>query len=535
MKWNPITTTARGIFAAMVLGLAAMVLPHRPRAAGVTLITHGLNGNADGWVTGMATNIQNYLKFPGTNFTCYEMSFSNFNSAYYLTAARVAGSQPFSSASGEIVVKLDWRQLADGNSYDTYQVASAVVPALLSTNFIPELGGHALVEVPLHLVGHSRGGSLACEVSRLLGTNGVWVDHLTTLDPHPLNDPAFPLDGFLYSAVDAPANTYESVLFHDNYWQDAAFGVTGLPVTGAYVRKLTAFSGGYSGLGHQHSDVHLWYHGTIDWRVPTSDTEASLTSSERGSWWGSYEKAGTNAGFNYSLIGGADRTSPDQPLGLGTGAVREGFNQWWDLGAGTSNNRLALPANNGNWPNLIKFNRATTNVVEQGQSTPLKFYYQWAKPGTSLAVIGLYLDDDFNPLNTNQTLLCEIPVPGNGASSISFATTNILLAATNALPGTHAIFARITGGGQSRVLYAPELVQIVPVQLPPTLAITQLSPGQFRVVASGSPGQTLVLEHSTDLAAWLPLATNVLSGSQWSYTNNATATPAPHYFRAVRP
>jgi hypothetical protein len=374
-----------------------------------------------------------------------------------------------------------------------------------------------------------------CELSRQLGTNGVWVDHLTTLDPHPLNDPAFPLDRFLYSAVDAPAKSYENVLFHDNYWQNAAFGVTGLPVAGAYVRKLTSFTGGYSGTASEHSDVHLWYHGTLDGRVPTSDTEANLTSSERASWWGSYENDGTNGGFNYSLLGGADRTSPDQPLGFGTGAIRDGFNQWWDLGAGVANNRTALTANNGSWPNMIKFNRTTTNAVEQGQSTPLTFAYQWARSDTSTAKVGIYLDVDFNPLNTNQTLLCEISVPGNGASSVSFATTNVLLAASNAAHGLHAFFARITGAGQSRYLYAPELVQIVAIQPPPTLGITQLSHSQFQIVLTGSPGETLVLENSTDLSNWQPLATNKLAGSQWVYTNSTSATPAPQFFRAVRP
>jgi hypothetical protein len=95
----------------------------------------------DGWITGMATNVPNYRRFPGTNFTCYQVAFSNFNNAYYLTAARVAGNAPTNSDTGEIIVKLDWRQLADGNSYNTYQVAAAVLPALLSTNFISELGG----------------------------------------------------------------------------------------------------------------------------------------------------------------------------------------------------------------------------------------------------------------------------------------------------------------------------------------------------------------------------------------------------------
>jgi len=512
-----------------------VVCPGKADGAGVTIITHGLNGNVDGWITGMATNIPNYFRFPGTNLTCYEMAFVSGGGGYLLTAARVAGTQPFEPSSGEIVVKLDWRLLADGSSYNTYQVAAAVVPALLSTNFIPELGGHALAEFPLHLIGHSRGGSLVCELSRLLGTNGVWLDHLSTLDPHPLNDPAFPLDVFVGSAVDAPARTYENVLFHDEYWQDAAFGVAGLPVAGAFVRKLTAFSGGYSGLGHQHSDVHLWYHGSLDWRVPTSDTEVSLTSSERATWWASYEQAGMNAGFNYSLIGGADRTSTDMPLGFGTSAIRDGFNQWWDLGAGVANNRSALPANNGGWPNIIQFNRTTTNAVEQGQSTPLEFNYQWARPNTSLATVSIYLDADRNPLNTNQILLCEIPVPGNGASSVSFTTTNVLLASSNAAPGLHAFFARITGGGRSRFLYAPELVQIVGIQLPPALAISQLNASEFRIVLNGSPGQTVVLEDSANLSTWRPLATNTLTGSQWVYTNAPPATADQRFYRAFRP
>src|SRR5581483_5357516 len=164
---------------------------------------------------------------------------------YNLGAERIGGAPPSITDSGEIIIALDWGPLADGNSYNTYQVASAVVPALLSTNFIPELNGHALVEMPLHLVGHSRGGSLMCEISRQLGTNGLWIDQLTTLDPHPLNNDGFTLDSFLYSAVDAPAHTYENVLFHDNYWQDLALFVYGEPVSGAYVRQLSDLDGGY--------------------------------------------------------------------------------------------------------------------------------------------------------------------------------------------------------------------------------------------------------------------------------------------------
>jgi hypothetical protein len=331
-------------------------------AAGVTIITHGLNGDVDGWVTGMATNLPSHPGFRGTNFSCYNMAFVPAGGGgFTLGATRVAGGAPTNSESGAVILKLDWSDLAGGNSYNTFQVAGAVLPALLSTNFIPELGGHALAEFPLHFIGHSRGGSLLCEVSRLLGTNGVWVDHLTTLDPHPLNDPEFPLDRFAYSAVDAPANTYVNVLFHDNYWQELNSLVRGKAVAGAYVRKLTNLDGATSS---PHSDVHLWYHGTINTNTPTSDTEATLQAAQRTNWWWAYESQGARAGFIYSRIGGADRTSMDQPAGQGFPMIRDGYNQWWDLGAGVANNRTALPANNGAWPNLVRFNRTTTNRVE---------------------------------------------------------------------------------------------------------------------------------------------------------------------------
>ena len=516
----------------LLLMASLVVAPHRVDAAGVTIITHGYAGNVNGWVTGMADQIANYDAFPGTNFTTYKVEVTRSGGNYLFTTTRVGGGSPVVTDSGEIIIKLDWSTLAGGFAPDsTYDVGRATALALMQTNMISELGGRAVGEFPLHLIGHSRGGSLICEISRHLGTNGVWVDHLTTLDPHPLNN-----DGFsdIPITVDAPARTYQNVLFHDNYWRNldgSLFVPNGEPVFGAYQRNLGTLPGGYSS---PHSDVHLWYHATIDWRTNASDTEASITSAEKTSWWTAYETAGTYAGFLYSLVGGGNRMSQAQPAGQGFGEISDGYNQWWDLGAGVFSNRTALPANNGNWPNLILFGRTQTNQVSQGSFTPVQFYYQWAKADTNLANVSIYLDDDLNPLNTNQTLLQTLAVPTNGASYVSLITTNITFGATNVPPGVYRLYAKITGGGRTRYLYAPDKVEVVASTQPPTLDVAKLSDDRLVIGINGVMSQTLVLHMSTNLQTWQPLATNSLtSSSRWLYTNNPPAGTWQQYFRAT--
>src|SRR5688572_6566304 len=130
--------------------------------AGVTIITHGLNGNVDDWVDAMADAIPEYLGFFGSNFTTYRIDVTFSGDSFYLASIRESGSAATTSESGEIIVKLDWRTLAN-DSFSTFEVASAVAYGMRLTNFISELSGHALVEFPLHLIGHSRGGSLVCE------------------------------------------------------------------------------------------------------------------------------------------------------------------------------------------------------------------------------------------------------------------------------------------------------------------------------------------------------------------------------------
>ena len=494
--------------------------------AGVTLITHGFNGNVQGWVSGMANRIPAHPRFPGTNIVCYEVTVAD-NSGFVVTTRKVAGGNPTNDPNAEIVIKLDWGDLAGFFAqYDTYEVAAAVVPKLFQTNFIAELGGHALAELPLHLIGHSRGGSLVCQMSRLLGTNGVWVDHVTTLDPHPVNEDGN-TDPLLVS--DAPLRIYENVLFADNYYQEFGGYPHGQIILSSYNRRFAALPGGYSSA---HSDTHLWYHGTIDLREPASDSEAQLSAGDRTAWFTSYETRGLRGGFHYSLLNGGDRLSLDQPAGSGADRPADGYNQRWNLGAGTSANRTALPVNSGSWPNLIKLNLPGTNLIAHGSSNIVDICYQWARPVAANATVSIYLDDDFNPWNGNGRLVGLTTVASTTPTNVGIAAVNIHVSTTNSPPGTHSLYARISGDGLTRYTYSPELVTIVSSFEPPVLAIVREASTRVRLNVTGLAGQRIVLQSTSDFQTWQPLATNWLTTNEWSYLDPAPAA-IQRFFRAT--
>ena len=523
----------------LLAALAAASISSRPaRGASVTLITHGFSGNVTDWIIPMAQKIPEYYRFAGTNFSCYEISFVQDNQGNYVpTQSRIGGVPPTNAGSAEILVKLDWSQLAgslfSGAPYSTTDVAPAFASALLSTNFITELGGRALVELPLHLVGHSRGGSMMCEITRLLGAQGVWVDHLTTLDPHPLNNDGFD-DSLVTSTVDGSARVYANVLFADNYYQQNSslfgFDPSGEPVAGAYNRYLNDLSGGYS---QSHSDAHLWYHGTLDLVTPTTDTQANITVTERRLWWTTYENGGEHAGFYWSLIGRGNRLTTDEPAGAGTGQVRGGYNKIWDFGAGFDSNRQALPANTGAWPNLIQFNLLGTNTTTVGATHSMQFYYQYGSNTNTTATVQVFLDNDLNPINGNVGELYQQTVPATGTHSVCLSSIQWTANPTRVAPGLYPIYARISADGRSRYLYAPEILSLTPSLTPPWLTSPSGGGGQAQFTANGFTGQRIIVQASTDLTSWVSIGTNTLAGTSWNFVDGQAANYAQRFYRAV--
>ena len=240
------------------------------------------------------------------------------------------------------------------------------------------------------------------------------------------------------------------------------------------------------------------------------------------------------AGFYYGRLGGGDRLSLDRPVSPDSDYPAYGYNQRWNLGAGTAANRTPLPANNGSWPNLIKFNLAGTNLMAQGQSNTVTLYYQWAKSATSNATVNIYLDDDYNPWNGNERLVRQLPVSGTTSNNVAFAAASVNVAATNTAPGVHSLYARIDGGGRARYLYASELLTVFSSLEAPRLAIGRDATSTIRVDVIGVPGQRIVLQSTTDFQSWQPFATNWLATSTWSYFTNAAGTGMQFYRAELR-
>jgi len=364
------------------------------------------------------------------------------------------------STHGEIVIRVDWHQVADHltSGVSAQEVAAAIAPRL----YQPQGDTPALVELPMHLIGHSRGGGMICEIARLLGEQGIEVDQLSPLDPHPLTSsdpqPAQPLP----PVIDTPVAIYENVLFVDNYWQNISYP-EGEYVPGAFNRLWTSLPGGYHNSSipayqsiADHLNIPLLYHGTIDLNTPVNNGEATMDTTERDAWYNDFETdliRGDHCGFYYTGIAGtANLLSSDTPV-AGGDAIRDGYHNDPLLGGNGARSSLSW-GTAATWPNLVVLEILRdgnplgpgSTTIEVGDDLTIHWV---GRDADSDDTITLFLDADRNPYNGNMmTTIATMTQPGSGSAlfqnSLSWDISGIP-------PGTRGyLLAQISDGTHTR-------------------------------------------------------------------------------------
>src|SRR4051812_47451563 len=146
-------------------------LEGRALLAGVTFLTHGYQGSVKGWIAKMSDDIA--ARAGGASVYTMKVGENSKRQLAVLSLTRDRGSSGYRSTdAGEMIVKLDWSSVSDGGEA-TGDIAAVVSKFLLAQK--ADDNAPRFIELPIHLIGHSRGASLMTALAQGLGQAGVWV------------------------------------------------------------------------------------------------------------------------------------------------------------------------------------------------------------------------------------------------------------------------------------------------------------------------------------------------------------------------
>ncbi len=375
---------------------------------GLTIITHGyqaFSSDLPTWVNEMAIAIAN--RFGGTNtIPIYTMKITKDDSGQIIAKdkdfVKVTSAPDFKSAGGAII-KVDWSGLSGGEPLgDCFGFTqTTLIGKAIFTELEKDLEG-AWLQVPIHLIGHSRGASVNSQLAHELGVHGIWVDHFTTLDPQPVTD-----------CGDFNVEVWENVLFADNdYRRNDVSAPWGEHVAGTYERNLTGIVKGdgtpcdnlsFSHNGTAHEQVHTYYHGTILESESLEGYDCIDYVEVQPEWYEpKYPTRPRKTGYYFSRIGKGDRYSSDdsgiEPL------INPMDGLHYRLTRSSTNNRESLSTTFSVWPNVTFKPFADQSgysdyEVKVGKKVVFTYYYQDVDSDNLDIVFAL--DDDTNPFNNS--------------------------------------------------------------------------------------------------------------------------------------
>jgi len=357
--------------------------PIESPAFGVTIITHGYGfwsnkTNTNGWVSKMADAIAQQAggKDEVAQYTmriCGNIvdGFPPYIESFELDPGSKDISQMCSAA---IIIKVDWSDLDSGacTDFDWTMTSTKVIGDLVwqGLHYVNLPGNNPYVELPIHLIGHSRGASVMSQVASVLAAEGIWVDQLTTLDPHPV-------------CVDQMVKTWENIRFADNYWQSRGFP-DGSSIYGSHDVSLTD-------IVDNHSLIHTYYHGTIDQQAKNDGDDGQIIPDWYDEIMTPKRTARDKSGFKFSRVGGGDWWSSVLNDGLA-----------WDMNDPPSSVNRTFVSREGviQWPNILLRNINSQWIIQVSQSLPIQYYYE---DYDSDVMITFFKDNDQNPYNNSSS------------------------------------------------------------------------------------------------------------------------------------
>jgi len=521
-------------------------------SAGITIVTHGAGWYEEDitWLTSMGYSISDRFSIEGT-YTPLGYIWIRDNETTY---SENLSSLEIDNFDSEFVIVLNWSDRAALWPPTTTTTVAEIFVEELLVNLDNKLLG-----TPIHLVGFSRGGSLVCEIARLLGEKGIWVDHVTTLDPHPVDDVVKSQDENSNDSnkltspngiLDPDPTTYENVIFADNYYQRHSIAINpwdwldfdGMPVFGAYNRFLNHDSITQGGnAGRDHYNIHLWYHGTIDtrdyWNI--CDGEYCISPSTRSLWYVDNEDGGKGTGLRLSRtsehLQGSLRNTNYTPS-PGHGIVRSGYSIY--LGGAGSRTNLS-DKSGAEWPNILEAEviydgaplDAGNHFVDCTASIAVKLKYSCYHTTSQIIV---FIDDDLNPFNGNGENI------GNTSVSSTTRADSVTVPVTVTAEGPYFICAKITDNtyGHTRYLYAkPNMYfhedPVEPV-LPPDNVVASKSTSRYKITITwDSPGNAdeyLIYRNTVDNSSTAQLLDVITAYYEPHYYDTTAAEGQVYYY-----